>query len=126
VRSLAHDLGARLETGAHLVELRRTRSGDLGLEQAVALDTLEGSTAALLDALIPPARMLPGLPAAELTEGGVRYARQGRDLGPADLCAPVEALAGSYVRLLDQRGDLVGIAERSEASGLLHPAVILV
>ena len=38
VRSLAHDLGAALETGAHLAALRRLASGDFTVEQAVALD----------------------------------------------------------------------------------------
>ena len=41
VRSLAHDLGQRLGTGAHLVSLRRTKSGDVTLEQAVPLDAIE-------------------------------------------------------------------------------------
>ena len=34
VRSLAHDLGDRLGTGAHLAALRRTRSGDFTLADA--------------------------------------------------------------------------------------------
>ena len=33
VRSLAHDLGVRLGTGAHLAGLRRTRSGDFTLQR---------------------------------------------------------------------------------------------
>src|SRR5262249_38112971 len=41
VRSLAHDLGLALGTGAHLVALRRTRSGGFGLDQAVPLDEVE-------------------------------------------------------------------------------------
>ena len=38
VRALARDLGERLGTGAHLAALRRTRVGDLTLDQAVPLD----------------------------------------------------------------------------------------
>ncbi len=41
VRSLAHDLGERLGTGAHLAALRRTRSGDFTLADAVPLDAAE-------------------------------------------------------------------------------------
>ena len=41
IRSLAHDLGERLGVGAHLAALRRTRSGDFGLDRAVALDAAE-------------------------------------------------------------------------------------
>ena len=38
VRTLAHDLGRELGTGAHLAALRRTRAGDLRIEDATALD----------------------------------------------------------------------------------------
>jgi tRNA pseudouridine55 synthase len=41
VRSLAHDLGAALGTGAHLTALTRTASGPFTLDQAVALDAFE-------------------------------------------------------------------------------------
>ena len=37
VRSLAHDLGAALGCGAVLAALRRTRSGEFGLDRAVPL-----------------------------------------------------------------------------------------
>lgn len=45
IRSLAHDLGARLGPGAHLAGLTRTRSGPFTLEQAISLDEL----AAMMD-----------------------------------------------------------------------------
>jgi tRNA pseudouridine55 synthase len=48
IRSLVADIGAALETGAHLTELRRTRSGRFTLDQAVTLDRLAEAT------LIPP------------------------------------------------------------------------
>jgi tRNA U55 pseudouridine synthase TruB len=38
VRSLAHDLGQRLGCGAHLNSLRRLRSGDFGITQAVPME----------------------------------------------------------------------------------------
>lgn len=41
IRSLAHDLGARLGTGAHLAGLVRTRSGSFTLRQAITLEALE-------------------------------------------------------------------------------------
>jgi tRNA pseudouridine55 synthase len=41
VRTLAHDLGARLGCGAALASLRRTRSEPYALERAVTLDELE-------------------------------------------------------------------------------------
>ena len=40
VRQLAEDIGEKIGCGAHLEELRRTRSGDFSLEQAVSLASL--------------------------------------------------------------------------------------
>ena len=40
VRSLAHDLGVAMGTGAHLAGLRRDRSGEFDLAQAVLLGTV--------------------------------------------------------------------------------------
>ena len=123
VRTLAHDLGQRLGCGGHLAGLRRTRSGDLPLEQATALEKIERHAGAAAAALIPMARMLTSLPAATLTEEGVRRARHGRMLGDAEIAART-ASEGAVTRLLDPAGDLVGIAETRRA-GLLHPVVIL-
>lgn len=123
VRTLAHDLGQRLGCGGHLAELRRTRSGDLSLREATPLEHIERDPGAVGSALIPTARMLTGLPAATLTDDGVRRARHGRTLGDAEITTRT-APAAAVTRLLDPAGDLVGIAETSGA-GLLHPVVIL-
>jgi tRNA pseudouridine55 synthase len=126
VRALAHDLGQRLGTGAHLKALRRTRAGDLRVEDAIALDAIVGDPAAAVKAVVPMGRMLTTLPAAALSDEGVRRARHGRSLGPQDFCAPLPQAAPGFTRLLDTSGDLVGIAEPIGADGLLHPVVILV
>ncbi len=41
IRSIAHDLGAALGAGAHLIELTRTASGPFTLDQALELEQLE-------------------------------------------------------------------------------------
>ena len=38
IRSIAHDFGKRLKSGATLIELRRTRSGDLSVENSKSVD----------------------------------------------------------------------------------------
>ena len=40
IRTLAHDLGRALGTGAYLTELRRTRSGDKSVKSAAVIDAL--------------------------------------------------------------------------------------
>lgn len=127
VRSLAHDLGARLGLGGHLASLRRTRSGDFSLDQAISLDVAERDPAHAIAQVITPARMLPGLAAVVLTPEGVRRARHGRDLGPGDMTRPTKADAASGIscRLLDPEGELVGIGVPAALPGLLHPSVVL-
>ncbi|MEY1638476.1 tRNA pseudouridine(55) synthase TruB [Tenuifilum osseticum] len=41
IRGLARDIGKALSTGAHLVELRRTRSGIFSIEQALSIAEVE-------------------------------------------------------------------------------------
>lgn len=41
VRTYAHDIGAELGCGAHLKQLRRTKSGRFGLERAVTVNDLQ-------------------------------------------------------------------------------------
>src|SRR5262249_17021645 len=133
----AHDLGARLGTGAHLTSLRRTRSGDCTLADAIALADAEEDAARARQSVIPMSRMLPRFPAVTLSAAGVVKATHGIDLTPADAAssfidamsslvtgAPAAASAGP-IRLLDEQGRLIGIGERAAASGLLHPSVVL-
>jgi tRNA pseudouridine55 synthase len=143
VRSLAHDLGVRLGTGAHLAGLRRTRSGDFTLRDSVTLDALERDRDPALTRLVPLAGMLRGLSSVVLTSQGVSHVCHGRDLGPADL-APESSMPGGssgpdldieaatglagprWIRLLDRDGALLGLARQTAASHVLHPSVVLV
>jgi len=64
IRSLAHDLGARQGSGAHLEEITRTAVGEFTLDQAVGAEELEDAARrATLEALtIPLERLLPETP----------------------------------------------------------------
>jgi len=138
IRALAHDLGDALGTGAHLVDLRRTRSGDYLLADAVALDEIERDASMAAAAFVPLASMLPRLASVILTPDGITRARHGRDLNPGDLAAgwgggadraktePAARAAGDWVRLVAPGGELVGLAQPVPASGLLHPSVVLI
>ena len=131
VRSLAHDLGVRLGSGAHLTALRRTRSGDFSLAGSVSLDAIERSPRDIADAVIPLTRMLTAFPAVVLTPEGVRWAQHGRDLdqGVTELferrAGDVAAVMTPVLRLIDRSGELIGIAEPAASAGILHPSVVL-
>ena len=135
VRSLAHDLGERLGIGAHLAALRRTSSGDFTLADALSLESAERNRDTARAAVVPLAQMLPRWSSVVLTDQGARRVAHGRDVGPDDITAGVlpgrqaarlPAGAQQPVRLLDPQGELIGIAEPAEPSGLLHPSVVLV
>jgi tRNA pseudouridine55 synthase len=127
VRSLAHDLGERLGTGGHLASLRRTRSGDFSLDEAIDLAAAEQDAPGTAAAVIPLSRMLSGWVTVVLTPDGVVRATQGRDLRPADVedGSVSDVGVSGFVRLMDSAGYLVGIAEPASAPGLLHPSVVL-
>ena len=125
VRSLAHDLGAALGTGAHLSALRRTQSAGWTCADALPLERAEREPALAAQSVVPLARMLTHLPSITLTAEAVRRATHGRDISSADSSWGTPAVAAPWVRLLDPEGNLVAIAEPGAAAGLLHPSVVL-
>lgn len=70
IRSLVHDLGQRLECGAHLVELVRIASGAFRIEEAVSLAELEAACrAGKVEGLLQPLdRALSAFPAIVVDE----------------------------------------------------------
>jgi tRNA pseudouridine55 synthase len=69
IRSLAEDIGERLGCGAHLAALRRTASGLLRLDDALALGELAALSEAERDArLLPADSLLAGWPQVMLDE----------------------------------------------------------
>ena len=128
VRSFAHDLGQALGCGAYLETLRRTVAGSFTLEHAVPLADVVADPASAANRMIPMDRLLMDLPAAVLTEDGLRKASHGNTLTGGDFRLAHDrdrAPEGERLRLLDGSGRLVGIADATPG-GLLHPSVVLV
>jgi tRNA U55 pseudouridine synthase TruB len=99
VRSLVADIGDELGAGAHLAELRRTRSGRFTLDQAVTLDQLAEA------ALIPPAQATD-LPPVTVPRALVAQVYSGVQL-------PVTAFGADGLerfQLVDEAGRLLAIA----------------
>jgi tRNA pseudouridine55 synthase len=127
VRSFAHALGGAVGTGACLAGLRRTRSGEFTLEQAVSLAALQQGDAGSPTAVIPMRRLLSEMAEVRVTEEGRTRVVHGRDLHPEHLAGDRRAAAEgtTHVRLLDGAGELIAIATVTGA-GALHPAVVLI
>ncbi|MDI6694369.1 MAG: tRNA pseudouridine(55) synthase TruB [Anaerolineales bacterium] len=116
VRSLANDLGRELGTGAHLVGLRRTKSGRFTLRDAVPLRRLQEA----FDAgnwyryLIPAAEALADWPMVELDADQVELIRHGHRI-------PAEPNQKGWARAITQQGDLVALLEVDEATQEWQP-----
>ncbi len=129
VRSLAHDIGQRLECGAHLESLRRTRAGEFDESRGVPLETVEMEGPEALARMVPMADLLARLPHVVVNERGARRAAHGNALAVEDLWEATRVLPPSAppgpIRVLDADGALLAIGEAADG-GLLQPVVVLV
>jgi tRNA pseudouridine55 synthase len=106
VRSLANDLGAKLGCGAHLVGLRRTKSGRFTLRDAVPLRRLQEAFTAgnWYKYLIPAAEALGDWPAVELDADQVELVRHGHRISG-------DTGSQGWARGISEQGDLVALLE---------------
>lgn len=125
VRSLAHTLGALVGTGACLDALRRTRSGEFTLDQAVSVLTLQTASGDAVAAIIPMERLLLRMPVVTVTAEGRARVSHGRELGPSHVLEPAPGDA-EWVRLMSPDGALLAVGARSAQPGSLHPSVVLI
>jgi len=116
VRSLANDLGKALGSGAHLVGLRRTKSGRFTLRDAVPLRRLQESFTAgnWYQHLIPAAEALGDWPLIELDADQVELVRHGHRV-------PAEADSTGWARGVSEAGDLVALLEVDPATHEWQP-----
>jgi tRNA pseudouridine55 synthase len=108
VRVLAADLGAKLGCGAHLADLRRTRSGPFELKDAAPPDELarQAEAGEIERRLIAPLGVL-GLPALRLSPDEVRAVRRGGELEAGGPPQP----PGTRMAAHDDEGEVVAILE---------------
>jgi tRNA pseudouridine55 synthase len=123
VRSIAHELGQALGCGAHLHQLRRTRSGDFDIAQARTIAALEMLRAedALPQVLIPAVELLPWFPLVRVDPLTAGQIRQGRDFHSSPFQVPRNS---QHVKAIDEYGALVAIGEL-RAPNLYHPSVVM-
>jgi tRNA pseudouridine55 synthase len=116
VRSLANDLGKALGTGAHLIGLRRTKSGRFTLRDAVPQHRLKEAFDAgdWYKYLIPAAEALGDWPMVELDPDQVDLIRHGHriDANPDST---------GWARGVSQQGDLVALLEHDQETGEWQP-----
>jgi tRNA pseudouridine55 synthase len=118
IRSIAHELGLKLGTGAHLASLRRTRSGEFWIEEAHPLVVLENQAEAPESLFVHPRRVLFQMPSVTATPENVAYIRNGRAVNLPEMSdAPL-------VKVFMSQRELLAICQRV-AGTLFRPKVVL-
>ena len=120
IRTLAEDIGRAVGMGAHLAELRRTRSGRFNISRAVTLAGLEAMPDPV-GALIPMREAVVHLPEVVLNEDRVAKTKNGLssrflDAGFAD---------GDTVRMVNTAADLIAIGAYNAEENTVQPRVVL-
>jgi tRNA pseudouridine55 synthase len=141
VRSLAHEMGATLGCGAHLVEIVRTAVGEFTLDQAVKLEELEeaGRAGKLDEWILPLERLLAELPRVTVLPIVERRVRHGTrfnislaQIQPGRVNtaqgAPEQLDSGDWkparLRVFSQQEKLIAIAE-AVVPRTYQPVVVL-
>ncbi|MDD4775249.1 MAG: tRNA pseudouridine(55) synthase TruB [Syntrophomonas sp.] len=121
IRTLCHDIGAELGTGAYMSALVRIQAGVFNMEQAVALDELDSHRDRLSDWLHPVDYPLQHLHVVTLDEAALARVRNGNQVSIESVGAP------GISRIYGVGGDLVAIAqvEQSQDGQWLQPLKVL-
>jgi tRNA pseudouridine55 synthase len=108
-RSLAHDIGADYGCGAHLARLRRTRSGEFPIEEALPLGDGQQFYPCefFVSRAIPLRSLLGEIPAIVISDGDKKKLIHGMDLNL--ITAHWES---PEFRLVDEAGELIALAQR--------------
>jgi tRNA pseudouridine55 synthase len=119
-RCLAHDLGRELGTGAHLISLRRLRSGEFTLDQAISLPALEAMQHAgtLPQALLSARNLLPSMPSVNAPQEAIARIRHGNAVNLPEFSQ------SKWVKVFAGGEDLLAVAGRV-AGTLFQPKIVL-
>jgi tRNA pseudouridine55 synthase len=109
IRSLVHELGGKIGCGAHLNALRRTRSGDFRIEDAVKLEGISHAN------ILPIDRLLSSWPRIEVSDAEEIKVIHGNEIRGAG--------SGDFARIFNKKGEFIALA--STQSGWVRPTVVL-
>ena len=122
IRSLAHDLGAQIGTGAHVVDLRRTQVGDFGIDDAITLEELRAlrDEDRIEEALLAPVSLLPEIPVQRvdaLEASRIRFGQSFR-VNPFGMSSDAR-----LVKAVDTNGHLLCLG-KAVSPRLFHPFLV--
>jgi tRNA pseudouridine55 synthase len=119
VRSIAHELGQKLQVAAHLSALSRTQSGEFRIEDSVTLEELADSArqGTVEQKFVHLRRILPEFPCVTADEANAGRIRHGMSVNLPELSR------AKLVKVFADQKRLIAIASRV-AGTLFHPKVV--
>ncbi|RLB07473.1 MAG: tRNA pseudouridine(55) synthase TruB [Deltaproteobacteria bacterium] len=125
IRTLANDIGEELGCGAHLAQLRRTKSGPFSLQDALSLEEIKTlmKKRELEKRILPLSRALDFLPAIGVGKDFALRIRQGQAIALEDLACELKQDEAVVRVLLEGEGGLVAVGrvKRGERGFILRP-----
>ena len=120
IRTLAEDVGAVLGCGAHLIGLRRTKTANYSIDQAVTLTQLEAMTLEQRQAeLMPMDSAVLHLPAIVLDADSTHYLRQGQAVWQSGISVK------GMLRLYNEQQEFLGLGEQ-DSDGKIAPKRLII
>ena len=129
VRVLIEQIGEKLDTGAEMVELRRTTQGEINEEEAVTIQDLvdayhfynEGDEEKLKEVLHPVEKGIQHLKKIAIKDSAVNAVANGADLGASGISRFQDEISeGETVAITTLKGELVALAEAEMNSETLY------
>ncbi|MGH9470142.1 MAG: tRNA pseudouridine(55) synthase TruB [Terriglobia bacterium] len=132
VRSLACDIGKRLECPAHLAQLRRTAVAEFRESRSVTLDKLKDAAEAgkVAELIVPLEGLLPDCPELVVRGREEKCVRYGRAFELAQIFNPQRGMrpgrspAMAILKVLDANRRLIAVA-RHVSGSVYHPDLVL-
>jgi predicted rRNA pseudouridine synthase len=129
IRSLCHHMGLALSAGAHMQELRRTRSGSFGEAgvhtlydvQDAAVAARAGDTAALHAMILSVDAAVPDLPTIIIQDAAIDAVCRGAQLAGVGIVSMKEFRQGETVALLSQKKEFVCLGKALVPSASFKP-----
>ena len=124
VRTLAEDIGKKLEVGAHLSALRRTCAGQFNLSKAVTIEELEEivSKDKLCEVMISMNDALAHLPKVVLNEVEIKNAQNGKKLK----FEGTEIKDNQAVGMIDEAENLIAVGFYDKQQKSVQPRIVMI
>jgi predicted rRNA pseudouridine synthase len=129
IRSLCHHMGLAVGAGAHMQELRRTRSGAFGEEgihtlydvQDAVIAAKAGDPAAMHAMILPVDAAVPDVPAVVIRDAAIDAICRGAQLAGVGVISMKEFGQGDTVAVLSQKNEFVCLGRALVASTSFKP-----